>query len=323
MTVTIIGAGAYGLALSYCFLKNNNKVIVYSKVDSEIDDLLNTSMNKRALGDFVMPKSIIYTKDISFALLKSDIVVIAVATKYLYDICLSLKPYINNKHVVIASKGIDQERLAFASNIVKNTLKIKKLCTISGPSFARDMISNSLIGLSLAATNNSTRKIVTKALENKYLKIRPTNDFIGVELSGTMKNIIAIVAGMLDGLNASESTKAMFLTESINDIRILMRKMKASEKTILSYAGFGDIILTCTSINSRNYSYGKLIGSKKTKEELDNYLKNNTVEGYYTLISIYNLLRRKKIKLPIINVMYDIIINNQNPEKIYTFLREK
>lgn len=323
MNITIIGAGAYGLSLAKRFNDNNNKVIVYSKVKEEIDELNKTNMNKKALGNYQMPSGILYTKDVKQALNDAIIVVLAVATKYLKSTCEHIKPYIKNSHILIASKGIDEETNLFASMLVYKVLKTKKIATISGPSFAKDMINDNLIGLSLASTKQQTKQAIIKALENNLLKIRSTNDFIGLELCGTMKNVIAITSGMLEGLHSSESTKAMFLTESLNDIRLLIRKLNGNEKTILSYAGFGDILLTCTSNSSRNYAFGKMIGEKKSKEEKEKYLSENTVEGVYTLKSIYGLIKNKKVDLPIINVVYDIVFGYKEPAYIYEFLRNK
>lgn len=323
MNITILGAGAYGLCLARKFVKNNNKVIVWSKVESEIIELTKTKMNKKALGNFVMPNNIIYTTNTKMALEGSQIVVLAVATKFLPSVCEEIKPYIKDNHIVIASKGINEEYLDFASNIVREILNTKKLCTISGPSFAKDMANDELIGLSLATTNNKTKNDVINSLESNTLKIRTTSDFIGVELCGTMKNVIALISGMLDGLKASESTKAMFLTESINDVRHLIKKMGGSEKTILSYAGFGDIILTCTSTTSRNYTYGKMIGEKVSKKTKDEYLNNNTVEGLYTIKSVKKLIQNHNIKMPFINIVNNIIENNLSPNVIFEFLLTK
>lgn len=323
MNITILGAGAYALCLALRLYNNKNKVIVWSKLDSEINELTKTKMNSKALPGTIMPSGILYTTNTKMALEGSDIVVIAVATRFLPSVCDEIATFVKDKHIVIASKGINEEYNDFASNIVKNKLKTKKLCTISGPSFAKDMVNKELIGLSLATTNKITEKVIIKAFESDYLKIRPTKDFIGVELCGTMKNVVALVGGILDGLKVCESTRAMFLTESLNDIRILIRKMKGNEKTILSYAGFGDIILTSTSTSSRNYTYGKLIGENKLKEYLDEYLKNNTVEGAYTLKSINNLIYKKRIKLPYITMVYNVLYNNYEPSKILEFLRDK
>lgn len=324
MNITILGAGAYAMGLAYRFSKNKkNRIIMWSALKEEIDVLSKTKMNERALPNVKMPQGIIYTTNTEKALDGANIVVLAVATKFLRNVCEEIKPYVKNKHIVIASKGIEQDTNEFASNIVKSVLKTKKLCTISGPSFAKDMVHDELVGISLATTNNKTKEDVTKALSSDTLKLRPTKDFLGVELCGTLKNVIAVISGMLDGMKVSESTKAMFLTESINDTRHLIKKLGGNEKTIMSYAGFGDILLTCTSTTSRNYSYGRYLGENKTKEELDNYLKNNTVEGVYTLKSIYGLLKSKRVKMPFIDIVYNIINNNKKTTDIIPFLKEK
>lgn len=323
MNITILGAGAYALGLALRFNKNKNKIIIWSAVKEEIDSLTKTKMNERALPGIKMPSNFIYTTNTKKALEGSNIVVIAVATKFLSSVCEEIKPYVKNKHILIASKGIEQETNSFASNIVKNKLKTKKLCTLSGPSFAKDMAQDELVGLSLATTNSKTKQIVINALSSDTLKIRVTNDFLGVELCGTLKNIIAVTSGMLDGMKISESTKAMFLTESINDTRKLIRKLGGNEKTIMSFAGFGDILLSCTSSSSRNYTYGKLLGNGESKKELEAYLKSNTVEGVYTLKSIYGLIKSRRVKMPFIDFVYDVVFGYRNPNDIISFLKEK
>lgn len=323
MNITILGAGAYALGLALRFNKNKNKIIIWSAVKEEIDSLTKTKMNERALPGIKMPSNFIYTTNTKKALEGSNIVVIAVATKFLSSVCEEIKPYVKNKHILIASKGIEQKTNSFASNIVKNKLKTKKLCTLSGPSFAKDMAQDELVGLSLATTNSKTKQIVINALSSDTLKIRVTNDFLGVELCGTLKNIIAVTSGMLDGMKISESTKAMFLTESINDTRKLIRKLGGNEKTIMSFAGFGDILLSCTSSSSRNYTYGKLLGNGESKKELEAYLKSNTVEGVYTLKSIYGLIKSRRVKMPFIDFVYDVVFGYRNPNDIISFLKEK
>ena len=323
MHVTILGAGAYALGLALWFNKNKNKVVIWSKVKEEIESLTKLKMNQKALPGIKLPDNFVYTMNTKKAIEKSDIVVIAVATKFLSSVCDDIKPYVKNKHIVIASKGIEQETNTFASNIVKTKLKTRKLCTISGPSFAKDMALDQLVGLSLATTNNKTKRMVINALASDTLKIRVTNDFLGVELCGTLKNIIALTSGMLDGMKVSESTKAMFLTESLNDTRKLIKKLGGNEKTIMSFAGFGDILLTCTSESSRNYFYGKLLGSGASKKQLNDYLDNNTVEGVYTLSSIYGLIKSKHIKMPFIDFVYDVFFGSRKASEILSFLNTK
>ncbi len=324
MKVTILGAGAYALGLALRINNKTKNIIIWSKVEAEINSLIKDKMNKKALPNVKMPSNFTYTTDLNLAIKKSNVIIIAVATKFVRSVCEELKPLIKKEqHIVIASKGIEQNSCVFASKIVREVLETKKLCTISGPSFAKDMANDEAIGLSLAATNKDTKKIVNKVLAYKNLKIRNTNDFIGVELCGTMKNVIALAAGILDGLKVSESTKALFLTESLNDVRKLIKKFGGNEKTILSFAGFGDIILTCTSTSSRNYSFGKLIGENSSKRKISSYLKNNTVEGMYTLKSIYQLTKSKRIKYPFLDLIYDVVYGKLCPEEILAFLINK
>ena len=188
---------------------------------------------------------------------------------------------------------------------------------------AEDIINNVPIGFSLASRSNYTKNIITKAMANDYVKIRHTRDIIGTEICGSIKNVIAIASGMLDGMGYPISTSTMFITESLHDIKALIKALGGNKKTILSFAGFGDILLTCTSTKSRNYTLGKLIGEGKSKEEINNYIKNTTIEGLYTLYSIKKLLRNKKIKMPIINLIYDIIVNEKEPSNLTKFLIEK
>jgi len=128
---------------------------------------------------------------------------------------------------------------------------------------------------------------------------------------------------MLEGMGASDSTRALFLTESLNDVKELIHALGGKKKTILSFAGFGDILMTCTSKTSRNFSFGYLIGKGATKKEIDVYTDKNTVEGLYTLKSIHKLVRRKKVKMPIINLIYDIIDGKKKKEELLKFLIEK
>ena len=179
------------------------------------------------------------------------------------------------------------------------------------------------IGLSIATRNVRARDMIIKAMENDYVKLRYTNDIVGVELCGAIKNVIAIASGMLEGMRYPTSTSAMFITESLHDIKNLIKALGGSKKTILSFAGFGDLLLTCTSSESRNYTLGVMIGEGKDRKEIDKYISNTTIEGLYTLRSVRKLLKDKKIKMPIIDLIYDIIVNGKSPNLLIEFLITK
>ena len=239
------------------------------------------------------------------------------------EVAVEMKPYIKDNHILIATKGIEQETGLFINQILEKYLDTRNIAVISGPSFAVDLVTKMPAGLSLATENEKTEKLVKQALANSYIKLRATKDIIGTEICGSIKNVIALSAGMLEGLGANDSTKAMLLTEAIHDMREIIDAFHGDKKTVLSFAGFGDLLLTCTSVKSRNFRFGKLLGEKRSKEEIKEFLANTTVEGFYTLESIYKLLKDKKVSIPIIDLIYDIAVEGKNPETLLTFLVEK
>lgn len=323
MRVTVLGTGAYGLALANMLNQNNNEIILWSKFKEEITYLQKENKAK-VLPNIKLPSNFKYTFNMEEAVNKSKLIIIAVPAGAVNEVSKQLaKYYKKDMHICIASKGIEQNSCLFVSSVVEKYIKTKKLAVISGGTFAIDMFNNCPLGLSLATRNKNTSLIVKEALENKYLKLRTTNDIIGIEICGSIKNVIAIASGMLSGLGYPDSTSCMFITESLNDIKNLIKALGGNKKTILSFAGFGDLLLTCTSTKSRNYTLGKMIGERKPKEEIDNYINNTTIEGLYTLKSIYKLLRRKKVKMPIIDLIYNIIFKETDPDKLASFLITK
>ncbi len=275
------------------------------------------------LPNYILPSSIYVTNDMKKAVADKDLVVISVAAHAFESTIKELKKYINKKTVVlIATKGIQQETCLFLHDIFRNYCK-NPYAIIAGPTFANDMIYDVPIGLSLATKSNKAEIIVRKCFENEKTKFRRTNDIIGVEICASVKNIMAIASGILEGMNITESTRALFLTESMNDIKELIHALGGKKKTIVSFAGFGDILMTCTSKKSRNFNFGFLIGIGANKKQLDEFLSTYTVEGMYTLKSIHKLVRKKKVKMPIINLINDIVSGKKHKEEILKFLIEK
>ena len=194
------------------------------------------------------------------------------------------------------------------------------IAAISGPTFAKDLVEQKPAGLTVASKVPETILLAKQALQNNYIKLRDTNDIVGVETCGAIKNVIALAAGMLEGLKANDSTKAMLITEALNDMEEILNAFGCSGRTVLTYAGIGDLLLTCTSIKSRNYSFGKLIGEGASRQEITDYLNKTTVEGYYTLESIYKLLKDKDVSIPIIDLIYEIAVKGKDPKLLLVFL---
>ncbi len=322
MKVAILGCGAYGLALASILVKNKVDVTMWSYKEEEKDKLIKTRKSDK-LKNYKIPECINFSTDMNEVVKDCNLIVIAVPTFSFESTVIKLKECIDKRQpVLIATKGIQQDTCLFLHDVFKKHCK-NKIAVISGPSFAVDIIREVPIGLSLATKHNSVELLVRECFENKLTKFRSTNDIIGVEVCGSIKNVMAIASGMLEGMNATPSTKALFLTESMNDIKELLFALGGKKKTILSFAGFGDILMTSTSSSSRNFSFGCLIGEGKSKQVVDNYLKETTVEGMYTLQSIHKLVKKKNVKMPIINLIYDIINGKKDKEEILSFLIEK
>lgn len=324
MKVTILGAGAYGIALALMFNENKCDITLWEKFEDHAKQLRETRINDRVLPNVLIPKNIKIMSDLEESIKNSELIVIAIPAGFVDEVASELSKYIKKgQHICIATKGIEQDTCLFIDDVVQKYVKTKNIAAISGPSFAVDIANHVPIGLTLATKNKKTAALIHQGLENKTLKLRDTDDLVGTEICGSIKNVIAIAAGMIDGMGLPESTQAMLITESLHDIKELIKALGGDGKTILSFAGFGDLLLTCTSTKSRNFSFGRLIGSGTSKDEIDNYINNTTIEGLYTLKSIHKLIKNKKVDIPIIDLIHDIVFYDKDPNEIKRFLIEK
>ena len=323
MKVGLFGCGAYGIAISSILSDNKCDITMWTRFEEEKEKLEKTRVNERLMPNYKIPEDVKFTTSVKECIKDKDLLIIAIPAAFVDDLAKAMKPYIKDNHILIATKGIEQDTGLFINQILEKYLDTTNIAVMSGPSFAVDIITRMPAGLSLASKKIKTRELAKAALQNKNIKLRETRDVIGVEICGSIKNVIALSAGMLDGMKANDSTKAMFLTEAMHDMEEILDSFGAMRRTVTSFSGIGDLFLTCTSTKSRNFSFGKLIGEKRSKEELDEYLKNTTVEGFYTLESIYKLLKNKKVSIPIIDLIYDIAVEGKDPEELLTFLVEK
>ena len=322
MKVGILGAGAFGLALSHILVKNKVTVEMWTHNEEEAK-VLDIKRISKKLDGYKIPKEIKFSTNLEETVNGKDLIVMAIPAFAFEDVTKQLSKYIKkNQPVLIATKGIQQNTCLFLNDVFAKYLK-NSVAVISGPTFAVDMIKDAPMGCSMATKSHKTEMVIRKCFENSTTKFRRTRDITGIEICGSIKNVMAIASGMLEGMGVTDSTRALFLTESMNDIKELIDALGGKKKSILSFAGFGDILMTCTSKNSRNFSFGYLIGSGASKKEIDKYLENTTVEGMYTLKSIHKLVRRKKVKMPIINLIHDIIEGKKDKEEMLRFLIQK
>ena len=256
MKIAVIGTGSYGIALGMMLAKNKNNKIMFWSHNEDTINYFNKNHRFELFDNVKIPNNIFITNSYAEVMKDAKIIFFVTSAKYIKEISENIKKYYNNEPICIASKGIDHNTLLPLSQLVKNILKTNNISVISGPTFAIDLINNNPCALAIGGYSKKTINIIKNNLENETLKLRISSDIIGIQLCGSIKNIIAIAAGILKGLGCMESTESFLINESLHDLKNIIKSLGGKRKTILSFAGVGDIVLTCYSPKSRNYSFG-------------------------------------------------------------------
>ena len=317
MKVSIIGSGAYGLALGKLINANKHLLTMWT-FDEKEQNALDIERKSIHFKEYNVPKEIVFTMDLEKAIKDSELIIIAVPGGAFSIMSKKLKEILKeNQHILIATKGIDNNSGKLFSNILKEDTNSKNISVMSGPTFAEDIIKGTYLAFTLATDNMETAKIVREAFESDKTKISLIKDKIGIQVLSALKNVVAIGSGILSGMEETPSAKALYLTKAFNDIKKLIENMNGTDEAVLSYAGFGDYLMTTTSSQSRNYTYGFKIGSN---DDSENYLSNTTVEGVYTLKAVYNYIKNNNINIELINILYEIIFNKKEKENLLKYL---
>jgi glycerol-3-phosphate dehydrogenase (NAD(P)+) len=310
-SITILGAGGFGLALAVLFESEGHNVTVWSPLESEINELRDTRENKRKLPGIKVPESVKITGGIA-ASANADIVIMGVPTFAVRETLKAAKPYISDKTVLVnTSKGLESESLKRMSEIAAEILPATPFVVLSGPSHAEEVAKFVPTALVAASSDKNAARFIQNELTNDFFRIYYSEDVIGCELGGALKNVIALSAGICDGLGVGDNTKAALMTRGITEIARLGVSLGADESTFAGLTGIGDLIVTCTSMHSRNRRAGILIG-KGTKPDaaVDEI---GTVEGYACTSAAYELSKRVGISMPITEQLNSILYNGISP----------
>ena len=319
--IAILGTGSYGIGLAKRLVDNDCNVTMWTSVKDEYEMLIRDRVNKVYLPDYYIDNRILIKDNLEETIKEAQIIFIAIPVKYVMNTINELKKYYQkNQIIVVACKGIIQDSLSFVSYLIKNELNCKNIAVISGGTFAIDMIKDDYLALTVASKKKKIANLVKSTLENKYLSMDITNDVFGVEMYGAIKNVMAITLGIANGYGYCESTKSLLITKFINDTSKMIEDFSGNKMTMFTYAGIGDIWLTATSPTSRNYAFGNLVGKKSSQQEINDYLKNTTVEGYYTLKSLYELFKKNNYKMEIIDILYSTIYDNKDISLLEEYL---
>lgn len=303
--ISVLGAGGWGMALALSAFNCGHEVVIWSAFESEVNALRETRTNERLLPGIELPKGILVTGDIN-DIEGSQITIIAVPSVAVREIARLLSKQKNYGIVVNVAKGFEKGSLKLLSEVICEELGENiRFAVLSGPSHAEEVARN--IPTSVVATSKSltVAGVVQDMLSSDDLRIYTSDDVIGVELGGALKNVIAICAGFCDGMGLGDNTKAALITRGIAEMARLGVCMGAREMTFAGLTGIGDLVVTCTSRHSRNNRFGYKVGSGMAVE--DALREVGTVEGYYAALMAYELSRKYKIDMPIVTECYGVL----------------
>ncbi len=309
--ITVLGPGGWGIALALTAHDCGHDVALWSPFENEVNTLINDRESKKLLSGVKIPEDIIITTNINIAE-DSLITIIATPSLAVRSAAQQLANVQNHGIVVNVSKGIEGETLKRLSQIIRSELPNDKIAVLSGPSHAEEVARKVPTSLVVCSKSFTAASIVQDVLSCDFLRIYTTDDMVGVELGGALKNIIAICAGICDGLGHGDNTKAALITRGLSEMANLGVCMGADERTFMGLSGIGDLVVTCTSRHSRNNRFGNMVGRGIDVDVALNEV--GTVEGYYATRTAYNLGKKYGVELPIINACYEILYNNGKAE---------
>lgn len=311
--VAVIGAGSMGTAMAALLAKNENDVTLWSPIADEIEMLKVNREHLTRLPGVKVPESVAFTTDIEQAVKGCELVVLAVPSQTTRQNCNTLSKLIQPGTIVVTcSKGIESGTCKLLSDIMKEELPNSKIAVLSGPSHAEEIGRDIPTTVVAASENIEVARAVQDIFMTSNFRVYTNTDVVGVELGAALKNVIALCAGISDGLGFGDNTKAALMTRGIAEISRLGVAMGGKADTFAGLTGVGDLIVTCTSMHSRNRRAGILIGQGKSVEEAQKEV-NMVVEGVATTKPAYDLAQKLGVSMPITTEAYKILFENKNP----------
>ena len=309
---TVLGMGGFGLALAVMLDNNGHSVNVWSAFESEIEDIKRDGENKKKLPGVKIKDSITLTSDIS-TVSDSDVVIFGVPTGFVRSVAKQAAPFITENTVILnTSKGPEDKSFKRMSEVLHEELPNSPIVILTGPSHAEEVGIGMPTTVVVASDNSKYSDYIQSIMSNIALRIYINDDVVGSELGGSLKNIIALCAGICDGMGFGDNTKAALMTRGITEIARLGVKMGGKRDTFAGLSGIGDLIVTCTSMHSRNRRAGILIGQGVSPDEAVKQI--GTVEGYTCTKVAYELSQSVGVVMPITEQCYNVLFNGLDPK---------
>lgn len=316
--IACIGAGSWGSALALVLCDNGHDVLIWSRRKEQVEELNKDHTNEQYNPGVVFPSSLKATYSMKEAVMNADMILLAVPTKAIRSCIQQMIPFIHKKVIIThVSKGIEPDTLLRVSEVIKEEMPeklIDEIVVLSGPSHAEEVSKRLPTTITASAKNSEKAEFVQDLFMNNRFRVYTNPDVVGVELGGALKNIIALGAGISDGLGYGDNAKAALITRGLAEITRLGTKLGANPITFAGLTGLGDLIVTCTSIHSRNYRAGYELGKgRHLKEVLDSV--GMVVEGVRTTKATFQLSEIHQVDMPITQEIYKVLFADKNPKE--------
>lgn len=316
-SISVLGAGSYGTALAISLARNNNKVMLWGHNQIKVMAMKQCRCNQEFLPNIYFPDALDVTFDVKEAVISSDILLVVVPSSAFRDVLLSIKDYITPKHKIVwATKGLEPKTGRLLSEVAVEILgENVPLAAISGPTFAKELALGMPTAIAVAGNNDEfTEQISSLIHSSKNFRVYKNPDFIGIQIGGSVKNVIAIGAGLSDGLGFGANARTALITRGLVELQRLGEAMGANPKTFMGMAGLGDLVLTCTDNQSRNRRFGLALGKgKSVKESIEEI--GQVVEGYSNTEEVHLLAEKYNVDMPICNEIFYVLYHNKSPKQ--------
>ena len=319
--VAVIGSGSWGLALGNHIAEMGNNVKVWSFTEEE-KNLINNEHKCNFIPEMVLNNNLICSNNIKEVVNGADYIFHVTPSKFTRNIFKEYKEYVGNSPIIICSKGFENDSLKTLDKVILEELPNAKIAALSGPSYAVEVSKHIPTAVILASKDEVVLENISELLMNDYMRIYKSKDIIGVELGGALKNIIAFCAGICAELNLGTNAQSALITRGLAEITRLGIAMGAEKETFYGLSGLGDLILTCSSDESRNRRAGRLIGKKMNIEEVKNEI-GMTIESIDNIEIAKKLSKKYNVEMPIVNAAYDVLYGNLKPEDAVTILMNR
>ena len=309
--ISIIGAGSWGTALSVVLHKNGHKITIWSALAPEIEMLKEKHEQAEKLPGVILPDDIMFTTDLKEAIEGKDMLVLAVPSPFTRSTAKAMSPFVAEGQLIVSvAKGIEENTLMTLSEIIMEEIPQCEVAVLCGPSHAEEVGRGLPTTCVISAHTQETAEYLQSIFMSPVFRVYTTPDILGVELGGALKNVIALAAGMADGLGYGDNTKAALITRGIAEIARLGIKMGGIPETFYGLTGIGDLIVTCASVHSRNRKAGYLIGQGKSMQEAMDEV-GMIVEGVYSAKAAIRLAQKYQVELPIIEQVNKILFEDK------------